>query len=83
MGKRSLTMYLSKFLVIAWIMVTTVTLYLSIRHNARVKRKNRRIRNLERTIEKLKLTNGKLWYDVRKKERTEAYDLSELTQTNL
>ncbi len=76
-------MYLSKFLVIAWIMVTTVTLYLSIRHNARVKRKNRRIRNLERTIEKLKLTNGKLWYDVRKKERTEAYDLSELTQTNL
>ena len=76
-------MYLSKYVLVAWIMVNAVYFLMGVRAKRKHKKKDYRMRNLERTIEKLKRANGKLWYDVRKKEKTAAFEMSELTQTNV
>jgi hypothetical protein len=77
-------MYLPKLVLIACMILNVAFLYASARGKKKQRRKDvLRIQNLERTIQKLKRANGKLWYDMRKKEHTESYELSELTRTNL
>jgi hypothetical protein len=75
-------MYLSKYLMIAWLLATVSALALSIHRRHQAARRARRVRSLERTVEKLRRKNGKLWYELMGQEQTTP-DRSDLTVTRV
>jgi len=75
-------MFLSTLVIAVWALATLGYIGLALYTRRQKRERERKIRELQRTVEKLKKKNGQLWYDmVKKNHGTGAFNKNELTIT--